>query len=93
MLKVSVLPGAKRELEEAHQWYLERSKKAADEFVGEFRQTALFLSQKPDLFPILDAGIRKASLSSFPYSIYYRFDDEQLYIIRVFHQSRKPFLK
>ncbi|MDH4319239.1 MAG: type II toxin-antitoxin system RelE/ParE family toxin [Desulfobulbaceae bacterium] len=45
---------------------------------------------QPDMWPDIGHGIRKRPLRRFPYSILYRLDGDEIIIVAVMHQRRRP---
>ena len=49
------------------------------------------IRNNPLAFPIKFISYRVALLRRFPHSIFYRIENERIYILAVAHQKRKPF--
>lgn len=85
-----VLPEAQRDIREAALWYERREIHLGLRFVREVRSSIRFIEQNPLRFPIVEQDIRRALLKSFPYSIYFLKNTEDVAIIAVLHQHRRP---
>ncbi len=88
--KVETLPEASREIEEAFEWYLERSPRAAESFLLEVDHGIEAIVEAPNQWPPFEAGTRRYLLRSFPYSIVYQSQEDQILIVAVAHHKRKP---
>jgi plasmid stabilization system protein ParE len=89
-MRVSFHPEAFREVEEAQVWYEERSMLAASGFLHELSLTLRRLSQAPHRYPAGLHGTRKILMDRFPFTLYCRVDDEEVTIVAVAHQKRRP---
>lgn len=89
-MRVSFHPEAEEELEEAQKWYEERSFLAASAFLYEVSIAIRRLSEAPLRYPRGEHGTRRVSLERFPFTIFYRTRDEEIVIVAVAHQKRRP---
>ena len=48
------------------------------------------ISKYPKAWPVVDNDIRKYIMHKYPYSIYYSVDKNNLHIVVIAHQHRKP---
>lgn len=84
-------PAASRELEDALDWYLERSVKTAESFLQEFERGLALVCETPHLWPRFDFDTRRYILRRFPYSIIYREPKEGVIeVVAVAPNRRKP---
>lgn len=90
MATVRVHPEARDELERAFEWYLERSRTAAESFLAEFDRGLAVLAATPSVWPEFESGARRYVLRRYPFSIVYRFADDLIEVIAVAHQRRRP---
>jgi len=81
-------PEARAEYEAALAWYQSRSPQAAAKFEAEMDRVLGLVSTNPDLFPEYDDDHRFAVLRRYPYSVVYRVQAGQVYVIAVAHSSR-----
>lgn len=90
-MKTWLHPEALEDLSAGRNYYRDRVGVAlAQNFVNEFERVAHLLMQYPD-FGTSDGGdIRKHPLRRFPFSVVYRVLGDELRILAVAHQSRKP---
>lgn len=88
--QVDYLPEAARELEEAFEWYLERSPQAAEAYLREAERAVAVIAAAPRVWPSSDAGTRRYVLQRFPYSIVYREAQAGIEVVAVAHHKRRP---
>jgi toxin ParE1/3/4 len=84
-------PAALAELQEALAFYIAHSTVAlGGSFVAEFERAVNLIVGNPSLGSVRRNGLRQYALRRFPYSVIYQVTPEQLRIIAVAHQRRKP---
>lgn len=88
--KVELTPEALREIEDAFEWYLERSLQAAEAFVREVDNAVALIASSPTIWPSFEAGTRRYVLRKFPYNIVYREIQAGIEVVAVAHQKRRP---
>jgi plasmid stabilization system protein ParE len=85
---------AKRELNEAAEWYRERDPEVAARFLREvFRAIALvesFPLTGGPVFGVDDPDIRQLPVSNFPYHVVFKRLAERIVILAIAHDRRKP---
>jgi toxin ParE1/3/4 len=81
---------AEADLEEAAQWYEQRSPGLGTNLIAQVRATLTRIGDNPDLYTEVYNGIRRAPLRRFPYSLFYRRLDDRVQVIAVFHDRRDP---
>jgi plasmid stabilization system protein ParE len=83
-------PGAREELREARDWY-ERQRVGLGAELGEAVDGELErIGEYPTRYPEVVAGLRRAVLRRFPYSLFYRVRSADIQILAVFHHKRDP---
>ena len=90
MTSVEFHPAAQTELTAATDWYLERSKNAAAEFVREVQHAVQRIAESPERYPVTRKGRRRFVLLNFPFDLVYRNLEEGIEIIAIAHHSRRP---
>lgn len=83
-------PEAAREVEEAQAWYESRSMFAASAFLREFSLAMQRIQTAPHQHARADRGTQRVLLDRFPFTIYYRVRTNELKIVAVAHQKRRP---
>jgi plasmid stabilization system protein ParE len=89
-MKIRFIVAAQYELDEAYDWYEAQAKGLGGQLVEEMRlavrRVAVFLESCQEIAP----GIRRCLIRRFPYALIYRTAEEELVILAVMHQHRKP---
>ena len=88
--QVDYFPEASRELEEAFEWYLERSLQAAEAFLRETDRAVAVIAAAPRVWPRFEVGTRRYVLHRFPYNIIYRETEPGIEVVAVAHHKRRP---
>lgn len=83
-------PEALREIDDAFEWYLERSLPAAEAFVREVDSAVALIASSPTIWSRFEAGTRRYVLRKFPYSIIYREIPVGVEVVAVAHHKRRP---
>jgi len=83
-------PLADAEAEEAFNYYKADSKDAARRFLVELRETTTRIRRNPRLYPLTIAEARNARLHNFPYSVIYRETSNEIQILAIAHDKRRP---
>ena len=90
-MKRTLHPGAELDLAEAVDFYLSTAGAVvASRFLSEFERVAALLGEHPDIGTPALSGRRQFPLRVFPFSIVYRASPDELRILVVRHQHRKP---
>lgn len=90
-MRVSLAPEAQRDLVEGGLYYRrEANAELGRAFVSEFERSAALLVAQPELGAPWRKEVRRFPLRRFPYSIIYYLRDDNIRILAVAHQSRKP---
>lgn len=90
-MKVTIHPGAERDLIEAASFYEKEGAPAlAARFVREFRRLVSLLSEHPEIGAPRSRGLRGMTMSIFPYTVIYRGSPDEIRILVVKHDRRKP---
>ncbi len=94
--KVIINLFAQIDIEEATEWYNLKSKGLGNKFLEELNYTFEKLKQNPFAFAkdFELVEVRKASISKFPYKIFYTINEEKNFVnvFAVFHSSRDPII-
>lgn len=90
-MNYSLHPGAESDIADALDFYCERAGTAvAARFLDEFERVVMLLTQHPGLGTPIARGRKSYPLKVFPYSVVYRPLDNDLRILVVRHQRRRP---
>ncbi len=83
-------PGAAREVEEARDWYRERSLSAEEGFLADLNHAVEQVAAAPLRWPRFKANTRRYVFRRYPYSLIYRTYGETLVrVLAVAHDSRR----
>jgi len=90
-MSFSLHPGAEKDIADALDFYIERAGvNVATRFLDEFERVAKLLVQNPGFGTPTTRDRRSYPLKVFPYSIVYRASLDDIRILIVRHQHRKP---
>ena len=89
-MKVRLDPAAREELHGARLWYEEQSPLSAAAFIQEVDTTVSRIGEAPLLYPLAEHGTRRAILRRFPFNVFYRVGGDEIVILAVAHQKRRP---
>jgi toxin ParE1/3/4 len=79
-----------RELLDARDYYDNLVYRLGEKFVIEVERCLNIIKTNPLAYPVVKQNVRKAVVIKFPYSILYRVEKDNIYILAVMHQKRKP---
>ncbi len=90
-MKQTIAPQALKELEDAALFYAERGgKELALTFLAEFRRIAAAALENPKAGSVREGATRRLVFRRFPYNLFYRVREQELRILAVAHQRRRP---
>jgi hypothetical protein len=58
--------------------------------LAEVKAATRYIEMHPEIAPVIELGVRAKVLDRFPYSLMSVVEPEELYIVAVAHQSRRP---
>lgn len=90
MIHISFHELAKKELFEARDYYDELVFGLGKLFIFEIERCLNIIKVNPLAYPAIKLKIREAVVLKFPYSILYRFEENNVYIVAIMHQKKKP---
>lgn len=83
-------PFALDELIQAAEYYETKVDGLGQRFLDEIDTAVADVSESPDRWPCFLLNARRRLLDRFPYMLVYLVEAEQVYILAVMHQRRKP---
>jgi len=89
-VKIEFLKVAKEEFDDATIYYENESKGLGERFKKEIRSSVDMIVQFPTLYPVFQDDIHKCVTHNFPYTIFYKFDTEIIYIYAIANHYRNP---
>ena len=85
-------PEAEEEMNVTADWYDEHADGGSD-FLGAVDETVEDIGMAPWRWPVVKGvspSTRRRLMKRYPYSVFYRIDDEGVLIVSIAHQSREP---
>lgn len=79
---------AEEDLVEAYRWYESRIPGLGVRLLSSVDSVVKLIESQPLIFRESLPGIRRALLNRFPYSVYFRFLDNEIEIVAILHQKR-----
>jgi plasmid stabilization system protein ParE len=90
-VKISVQPAAAEELREAAKFYADRADRTLGlSLIAEFERALNFLAINPELGAVWRGTARRFPLRRFPYNLVYQIKPDELRVIALAHQRRRP---
>lgn len=87
----SIHETAEIEINEAADFYDLESPGLGSVFIEEVRRAMESISQFPEAAPLVGGCVRKKPLIRFPYSLVYSVRSDEIRLLAVAHQKRRPF--
>ncbi len=88
--QIIVRPEAAREIQDAFDWYEEKSEGLGLEFLRAADACLASVKRSPLASPIVHEQIRRALLRKFPYALFYLAQADSLIVLACFHVKRHP---
>lgn len=89
-MPIRFLPEAESEMIEAAVYYQRQVAGLGDLFIREVEKAASWIALYPHASSAVRGKVRRKVLSSFPFSILYRAEEDSVLIIAVAHHKRRP---
>lgn len=90
MLPVDLLPGARRDFDEAFDWYAHRSADVAVQFANAIDAALAELAAEPHRFRLIDGKHHQARVNRFPFRIVFRVVKDRVLVVAIAHAKRRP---
>ncbi len=81
---------AAAEVETAITWYAQPEINQASAFVQALERSEVHLRTQPALYQRVEGEIRRAVMRSFPYSLFYIIEQNEVIVLAFIHQRQKP---
>lgn len=85
---VIVRPEAEREIQEAFDWYEERSEGLGTEFLRAADACLSGVRRNPEAYQVVHDRVRRALLRKFPYALFYLVHEDTIVVLACFHIRR-----
>ena len=89
--KIRLHPTAQLELDEAAAYYDLEGLGLGSAFIDDFERAGEQIRQLPESSPIARDPVREKLMTRFPYSVVYSFVSDEVYVLAVAHNRRRPF--
>lgn len=90
-MNVVFAPRALRDLDSIAAYLTARSPSGARNVLAAIKSSLDALSDFPEIGPVVDdAGHRRLPVLRYPYVVFYRIADDDLFILHIRHASRRP---
>jgi toxin ParE1/3/4 len=89
-LPIALHGAAQAEFIEAAAWYDSKRSGLGMEFIAEIDRCVALASTQPRKYALVRADIRRVVVNRFPYSVYFRAEQNRVVVLAVFHSSRDP---
>ena len=87
----SIHEAAETEINEAADFYDLENPGLGSVFIDEIQKAIESISEFPDAAPLIRGRVRKRAVVKFPYSLVYSVRQDEIRILAVAHQKRRPF--
>jgi len=81
---------AENEMNDAKNYYNVQLDDLGMDFIDEVEKSIELIQKSPTRWAIIEGNIHKYILQRFPFTIYYIDEVEEILILAIAHQSRKP---
>lgn len=88
--RVSIHWLAEQELNDASLYYEEKSVGLGGAFLGAFEQSIEYLRAHPRAATPICDSVRRKPMRRFPYAILYSVRDDEIRVLAIAHQMRRP---
>jgi len=89
-LHLSLHPDAEIDALNGYEWYASRNPTAADSFRMALKAAGETIRRAPSAWPAHKYGTQKYRLKQFPYKIIYIVENDQILVLAVAHDRRRP---
>lgn len=89
---VRLTAAAEADLQDAVDWYRSEADDLSALFRLRFEETVERIRERPEAYPLVIPGVRRAIVHRFPYSVFFRPDCLEVVVVAVIHQARDPRL-
>ena len=87
---IRLTSAAERDVLIAAGWYVDEAPQVLGDFEEEIDRTLLRIGEHPEMYQVVEAGVRRATVQRFPFSVFYRELSEWVEVVGILHQSRDP---
>ena len=81
---------AQAEFDDAGDWYERRQAGRGATFTAAVRRVLSRIAATPDAFPEVYPDVREATVTGYPYALYFVVSPDRINVVAVFYTSRDP---
>lgn len=89
---VVVTAEAEADIDQANEWYLSRSSRAAARFREAIDLALETIAFNPEQYQMVYRETRRVLLADYPYALFYVVSETQVTVVSCFHAARDPNL-
>ena len=89
-MRVRLLAPAEEEMVEAAAYYESRVPTLGTNFLDIIEAAVAEISEHPERWPEVEAGVRRRVVRRFPYSLIYTVGNDEVCVLAVMHHKQKP---
>jgi hypothetical protein len=90
MMKIRMLPWARREMLDASQFYDSKSEGLGDGFLFDIDRSIALIMEAPKRWPQPIRGFHRVRLHRFPYGIFYKVLKTEIVVVAIADLRRRP---
>lgn len=90
MKSIAFHPDVSRDIHGSYKWYEKELDGLGLQFISELENGFDAVSYAPSTWPIFEYGFRRYILARFPFSVIYKEEENEVFIVAVMHNSRNP---
>ncbi len=90
MLPIEFLAEARRDFDEAFDWYASRSFMAARQLANAIDAALLRISRNAAQLAFIDNMHQECPVKKFPFRVIYRKEQERIVVVAIAHAKRRP---
>ena len=80
----------KTDLAAAYDWYEEQGSGLGENFLSSVGSIFKSIETFPEMFAFVHGPVRRATVSRFPFAVFYLVERSRIVVLRVLHTSRDP---
>ncbi len=88
--KLIIEPAAEDDILEAFYWYEERLEGLGSRYLEELDSAFDRIISNPETYGEVEPGIRRSVTRTFPYLVFYAYDEATIHILAVLHAAQDP---
>lgn len=89
-MKVRFLTIARQEVNEAYNWFENKTAGKGLEFLDELDRAVRLVTAYPHSSPEIEPGVRRCIFAHFPYALLYGVENDTIVVVAVAHAHRRP---